>query len=453
MADNDKKSGAQHELGNLFVDIGSSGLGGLLKGLNSLSATFLLSKNAAEQFAKPIIGMSQTAGKGVVALDKIRAVTGLTLDELQRLEAWSGLNNIDFNSFIGQIQNAQKTIMEVRTGMRQMPEGFARLGITAYDFNANNPIDFLNQVMAKLSQVDEVTRANMLDWMGLSRDLAYAWERGNQTLDERLFLNKEQLENLKQQQDAWNTLGVTIKLAFRKWISDQSIANDGLKNLANNTDQVTELVNVLGTAFNNLVTSAKWAYKWLKKIWNFINNVAVTNAAVDATVYNGNFLTSKDYATLLKDPVKRKKYQDAMKKFNNAQDKLIQEAWQEAKNQKIEKKANRTTPHQAPVMQYTPTQQGGYYQPTSGSKNGFGVTGSQLISPTPINDFSAPASVNSQLPPVPAHLQTNNVSNNISFQINQTITGDNAEQIATASANAIDNASMNILQAQNQWAV
>ena len=90
---------------------------------------------------------------------------------------------------------------------------------------------------------------------------------------ERLFLNKEQLENLKQQQDAWNTLGVTIKLAFRKWISDQSIANDGLKSLATNTDQVTELVNVLGTAFNNLVTSAKWAYKWLKKIWNFISDL------------------------------------------------------------------------------------------------------------------------------------------------------------------------------------
>ena len=46
MADN--KSGASHELGNLFVDIGSSGLGSLLKGLNSLSATFMLTKNAAQ---------------------------------------------------------------------------------------------------------------------------------------------------------------------------------------------------------------------------------------------------------------------------------------------------------------------------------------------------------------------------------------------------------------------
>lgn len=453
MADNDKKSGASHELGNLFVDIGSSGLGGLLKSLNSLSATFLLSKNAAEQFVKPIIGMSQTAGKGVVALDKLRAVTGLTYDQLQRLEAWSSLNNIDFHSFIGQIQNAQKMIMEVRTGMRQMPEGFARLGITAFDFNANNPIDFLNQVMAKLSQVDEVTRANMLDWLGLSRDLAYAIEQGNQKFDERLFLNEQELQNLRQQNDAWNTLKTTVIFAFRKWISQQGFANKGLVEAANNTDRVYEAINILGTAVINLGKSCEWVYTHiLKPIWNFAKKLFELVGEISVLMGTGNPYKSSDWETLQNDPEKMHKYQEARRKQLEAEKRYAEEIKKAQAHATTARPVKTATPkHQAPKMEFSPFQ--GTYAAPTGSKNNFGVTGSQLISPTPIDDFSAPAAVNSSLTPLPQHLQNNNVSNNISFQINQTITGDNAEQIASASANAIDEASLNILQAQNQWAV
>lgn len=57
----DKKSGAKNEAGQLFLDFGATGLGKLVKGLNSLSASFLLTKNGAEQALKPIISMSQNA--------------------------------------------------------------------------------------------------------------------------------------------------------------------------------------------------------------------------------------------------------------------------------------------------------------------------------------------------------------------------------------------------------
>ena len=105
MADN--KSGASHELGNLFVDIGSSGLGTLLKGLNSLSATFMLTKNAAQQFTKPIMDMSKNAGQGLVGLQKINAVTGLTIEQLQELQLWAKANSVDFGNYISQISNFQ----------------------------------------------------------------------------------------------------------------------------------------------------------------------------------------------------------------------------------------------------------------------------------------------------------------------------------------------------------
>ena len=58
----DKKCGAKSEVGQLFLDFGATGLGKLVKGLNSLSASFLLAKNGAEQALKPIISMPQNAG-------------------------------------------------------------------------------------------------------------------------------------------------------------------------------------------------------------------------------------------------------------------------------------------------------------------------------------------------------------------------------------------------------
>jgi hypothetical protein len=46
----DKNSAAQSKLGELFVDIGSSGLGTLVKGLNTLSTSFLVTKKIRNKF-------------------------------------------------------------------------------------------------------------------------------------------------------------------------------------------------------------------------------------------------------------------------------------------------------------------------------------------------------------------------------------------------------------------
>lgn len=451
----DNKSAAQSKLGELFVDIGSSGLGTLLKGLNSLSASFLLTKNAASQFIKPIFDISQQASKSVVTLDKIRSVTGLTVDELQRLEAWTGLNNIDFHTFIGQIQNAQQKIMDVRTGMLEAPAGLSRLGLTAFEFDAHDPLGFLNTVMNKVKQVDEVTGSALLRWLGLSEDLLYSWDQGNQKFDERLFLNEQELENLREQQAAWNTLKVTVTKAFSKWISQQTDVNKGLTGLADNTGEVTKMVDILGQAFKNVVKSIIWACDKAYKLYRIIEKIFVAKAAVDASIdFNGDFLTPKERAELKKDPERLKKYNALMKKYQDSQKKVMDDAWQEGDRQQTEQRAKyATASKKAPVLQYTPNKTGGYSTPSGAANNGFGVQGS-LLSPTPIDDYSMPAAVNGNITtPLPATANTNNVSNNISFQINQNITGDNAEQIAQASADAIDNASLNILQAQNQWAV
>ena len=57
-----ENSGAKNEMGKLFVDIGIGGLGKALKSLNSVSASFLLGKNAAMQFAQTISQPFKEAG-------------------------------------------------------------------------------------------------------------------------------------------------------------------------------------------------------------------------------------------------------------------------------------------------------------------------------------------------------------------------------------------------------
>lgn len=455
MADNDKKSGAQSELGHLFVDIGSIGLGGLIKGLNSLNASFLLAQKGAENFIKPIFNMSKNAAQGVVGLDKISSVMGLTVEELQRLQVWSKLNNVSFGDFIGQLQNAQQKIMDVRTGMAEAPAGLARLGLNMFDFDAHDPISFLNQIMAKVSQLDNVTAAAALRWLGLSEDLLYTWQQGNQKFDERLLLNEQELNALRKQQSAWNTLSLTVQKGFAKWISQQEWLNTGLEETANNTDLIYKGINILGTGVKNLGISFKWLYdRAIKPVWDLTVKLFGLIGTLQVQMHSvSNPVKSKDWEELMNNPEKMRKYQESRKKqleFEKSLSKQIKE--NKVNAAKVEPKP---TSKKKPELNYdyNPTKSGSYNSSSQTGNNNFGVMGSKLLSPAPIEDFSAPAAVNGTLNALPPHLRNTNVSNNISFQINQTITGDNAEQIAQASANAIDDASMNILQAQNQWAV
>jgi hypothetical protein len=456
----DKNSAAQSKLGELFVDIGSSGLGTLVKGLNTLSTSFLVTKNAATQFTKPIINMSKTATQGVIGLDKISSVMGLTVDELQRLQVWTKLNNVSFGDFIGQLQNAQQKIMDVRTGMAEAPAGLSRLGLTAFDFDPHDPLGFLNTIMEKISTLDNVTAASALRWLGLSEDLIYTWQQGNQVFDERLLLDDRELENLRKQQSAWNTLGVSLQAAFSKWIANQDKATNKLINLTDNTSGLVDVVNedlapALGIVAETLITLTIWGAKFVKVMSSGLKWVGEKVGDFWGTLqYNlfggGNIdsLNSKDWAELSKNPEKMQKYLAARNKLYETQAQ-IEKQYQDNRQKYSKPTKNKTSIK--PRLQYNPTQENSHN--ASVGNNNFGVMGSQLLSPTPIDDFSAPAAVNSQLPALPPHLQNNNVNNNISFQINQTITGDNAEQIAAASAEAIDEASLNILQAQNQWSV
>ena len=140
----DKKGGAKSEAGKLFIDIGSTGLGTLIKGLNSLSASFLLTKNAASQTSQmitQIASLSSKASESVVNWDKLNTVTGMTIGQLQDIELWAKSSNIDVKTFMNQIISMQQKLRALKLGQGDV-RGLALLGLDPRELNENNPIEF-----------------------------------------------------------------------------------------------------------------------------------------------------------------------------------------------------------------------------------------------------------------------------------------------------------------------
>lgn len=278
---------AQNKLGELFVDIGSSGLGKLVKGLNSLSASFLLTKKGAENFIKPIQSMNTNAMQSVIGYDKLNAVTGISITKLQELSKWAQLNNVDFGQFMGQVQGLQNQILQIQTGQGGKMNGLALLGIDPRSLDATKPLEALDKIRSRVMQLKDPAMASYaLNMLGLSQDLIYAWRQGNEQLDKRLLLNERQMDNLRDQQGAWNSLKVTWTSAMEKFLSEQTWLNKLLK-------QCTEWLTQISTKaldmskqkwFGEALEDVKFLGKELKLIWTFLEKIH------DAIAAFGRFL-------------------------------------------------------------------------------------------------------------------------------------------------------------------
>lgn len=306
MADNSTGT-AQHEAGKLFVDLGVKGVGKMLKSLNSVSASFLLTKNAAQQAIKPIQNMTTKALSTVTGWDKLNATMGLSLKELQDINIFSKLNNVDFNQYVGQIKSVQQKLIDIQTGMSNDVQGFALLGLNPRDFNAKNPLQLLDAIKNKVQQVDEVTGSAALRWFGFSDDLLYIWKQQNLTFNERLKLNDREMQNLKESQSYWNSLSATWDAAQSKFIANQTWINNLLK-------KTTEWLAGAHPHIEKILQSFS---KWLTEdhpILGFLGEVIEDNLTTSASEKRAiikDFYKNrpKDIANLLKNPIKPTGYE------------------------------------------------------------------------------------------------------------------------------------------------
>ncbi len=258
---------AQNKLGELFVDIGVGGLGKTLKALNSVSASFLLTKNAAQQAIKPIIDLSKKGGAFITSLDKFSAISGLSVQNLQKLKQWAEVNNVEWNDFGNQILNVQKSLREIQMG-QGAANSFARLGIDTSDLDANNPLEALDKIKDRTQHLDPVMQRIALSWLGLSDSMIYTFLQAQQPLnslntglDESLILTEKEAETLRKVQTGWNRLGVTWEAATNKLIANLPIIQRGLNYMERTITRIFSYIEdhseVLETLFKPFVWLAK----------------------------------------------------------------------------------------------------------------------------------------------------------------------------------------------------
>lgn len=243
MAEEQKQSKG---IGELFVEFGAKGLPSLIKGLNTVSASFLLTKNAAQQFTKPIINAGKEAANSAVGVAKLSSSLGTTLLETQKLQLYFQKHNLS-ESLLGDLGSTADMLTRVRMGIGGISGEFAytmhRLGLswTNYDGSIESIERLMQDVAERTQGMNPAERKVHLQNIGWSPEMGYAFDRGLNLSDARTISDEE----------------------VRKWVE--------LSESANETRQaVDQTIKILGAKFAPIVT--KVTNSIITRADNFNNN-------------------------------------------------------------------------------------------------------------------------------------------------------------------------------------
>lgn len=206
---------AQNKLGELFVDIGVGGLGKTLKALNSVSASFLLTKNAALGIAQPLLNMGKIAMRSAVDIGKLSTSFGTTLVEAQKLAYYLKQFNLS-EGLLSDLGGIQEKLTRAKMGYGsldgQMLMSLNTLGLDwqKYDGSTESMLQFVKDVHTRVAELGmTVQEAKVhLKNLGLSNpDWLYAFQRSDFNLDEATtVITDEQIQTLIEGQENWNKL-------------------------------------------------------------------------------------------------------------------------------------------------------------------------------------------------------------------------------------------------------
>lgn len=203
------------DIGELFVEFGVKGLPTLLKGLNSVSASFLLTKNAAEQFTKPIINTGKQAANSAVGVSKLSSSLGTTYLEAQKLQLYFQKHNLS-ESLLGDLGSTADMLTKVQMGIGGISGEFAyamhRMGLswTDYDGSIESMEKLMHDVNNATKTMNPRERRIMLQSIGWSPEMGYAFDRGI-NLKDALTLPDDVINNLVETTEAVNEAGQAIK--------------------------------------------------------------------------------------------------------------------------------------------------------------------------------------------------------------------------------------------------
>lgn len=221
-------SGAQNKLGELFVDFGTKGVGGLLKNLNSVSASFLLGKNAANQFAQTITQPIKQTGQYAMELRNLRYQMGLTNKEAQKIQNWAKKFNYNEGSVFGDISNLLDSLTQINK-YNVIPKGWyeasrllSQAGGTAitqkrYAATPEGVFELLKDISIDLEKVQDIgTRRLIQQSLGVSPEILNYKENINSLMSSWNTLTDEQIEAAEESAKALNELGNSLEKLWQR---------------------------------------------------------------------------------------------------------------------------------------------------------------------------------------------------------------------------------------------
>lgn len=266
---------AQNKAGELFIDLGVSGLGKTLKALNSVSASFLLTRNAAVQMAKPLIDVGKKTLGMAVDVGKLGSTLGIAYKDAYKLQYYfkhmnlnEGLVN-DIEKLSEQFNAMKTTGSNTLTGAQQ--RGFNVLGLNPLDYYGGGfekIQQLIKDVQRKSAGMNRTTAANAIQDIGLNTEWLYAFDRGVYDLSEALSISNEEIEAAIAASESLNEANLAMKNALEKaMVQLAPLVTEYVPQLAN------AIVKYTPSLVNALETIARWCDKSFKGTADTIDKV------------------------------------------------------------------------------------------------------------------------------------------------------------------------------------
>ena len=244
---------AKNEVGKLFVDIGVGGLGTALKALNSVSASFLLTKNAAMQAIKPIADMTVKVSNDAVAVGKMAAALATTEENAQSLLYY--LKKFSSEDLVGDIAKLSAMFVEIGKQRGVSPleaRSFKELGLSWENYNGSleDTLKFLDDVKQKLKELNlpKEETARILRNLGMDRFI-YLFDKPDFNFENALKVPQSDIKKQQALSESIQELKNSIDVLIKKFVTvmiDKGLA-DGILKIADwlggQVDNVENVVN------------------------------------------------------------------------------------------------------------------------------------------------------------------------------------------------------------------
>lgn len=211
------QGGAQNKLGELFVELGSKGAPTLLKQLNSVSASFLLGKNAANQFVQTLTQPVKEAARGAVEIGKMSTSLGTTYKEFVRLQGYLKSHSLS-EGLTQDIAKLQQIFLDWRGGIGEIPgsleTGLAQIGhnINEYSGTFESMLQLWQDIQTGTQNFSKDKRNQTLRLLGISSEWGYGFDRADFNLKDYTTISDEEVESLIKTQEAMANLGKELYL-------------------------------------------------------------------------------------------------------------------------------------------------------------------------------------------------------------------------------------------------